>query len=421
MMYKTPYRDLLPPLSTEELAALRADVKASNGVRDSACVDEEGNVLDGHHRLEIDPNCPVRVIEGLSPAEKEAFVFRANFVRRNLSPSQKNEARRKMKATAKRLREENPKKWTQKRVAEVLGVARNTVSTWFPEKPSTTNVSADNVSKPTVPSPPKPDARVKINPAAKPAIAAEVKAGKSQAQVAADLGVSQQAVSRIVAEETKKAAVKQQQQDAVRRLAGNIVGIHHGDFRKLASVVPDISVDMIFTDPPYDEESISLYGDLAQFATRVLKPGGWCLAYSGQRFLHDVMNSMEPPLTFGWTFGITHNGGDLRFRKYKLYNGWKPILGFYKPPLVVWWDWFSDMIVGGGREKDSHEWQQAESEATHFIDALCIKGGVVCDPFCGSGTTCLAARKSGRQWIGFEIDAVHVNTARARTGDQYAA
>ena len=36
-----------------------------------------------------------------------------------------------MKAAAKKLREEDARKNTQKRVAELFGVARNTVSTWF--------------------------------------------------------------------------------------------------------------------------------------------------------------------------------------------------------------------------------------------------------------------------------------------------
>lgn len=38
--------------------------------------------------------------------------------------------------TAKKLREEDTKKWTQKRIAAELGVARNTVSVWFSKLPS---------------------------------------------------------------------------------------------------------------------------------------------------------------------------------------------------------------------------------------------------------------------------------------------
>src|SRR5512146_2321359 len=85
---RTPYRDLLPPLSREEFAALRADIRA-HGVRDPVIVDENDAVLDGHNRLRIDRDAPRRLVRGLSEAEKQAFTFRANFSRRNLSPAQK--------------------------------------------------------------------------------------------------------------------------------------------------------------------------------------------------------------------------------------------------------------------------------------------------------------------------------------------
>ena len=105
---KTKYCELLPPLTTEELGALKASINA-DGIRVPIWVDEDGNILDGKHRYAIDKNAPRQVIEGLSESEKLAFVFNANFARRNLSTSQKNEARKKMKAIAKQLREENTK------------------------------------------------------------------------------------------------------------------------------------------------------------------------------------------------------------------------------------------------------------------------------------------------------------------------
>ena len=45
----TPYADLLPPLKTSEREALAADIKA-NGVLHPVVIDENGNILDGHHR-----------------------------------------------------------------------------------------------------------------------------------------------------------------------------------------------------------------------------------------------------------------------------------------------------------------------------------------------------------------------------------
>ena len=47
----------------------------------------------------------------------------------------------------------------------------------------------------------------------------------------------------------------------------------------------------------------------------------------------------------------------------------------------------------------------------------CRKGhepGIVLDPFCGSGTACLVAKKLGRRWIGIDIKAEYCKMARKR-------
>ena len=49
------------------------------------------------------------------------------------------------------------------------------------------------------------------------------------------------------------------------------------------------------------------------------------------------------------------------------------------------------------------------------ILAGCPKGGIVCDPFFGTGTTGLAARKLGRHFIGIELKPEYVRLARQRS------
>jgi site-specific DNA-methyltransferase (cytosine-N4-specific) len=49
-----------------------------------------------------------------------------------------------------------------------------------------------------------------------------------------------------------------------------------------------------------------------------------------------------------------------------------------------------------------------------FILAGCPEGGVVLDPFAGSGTTCVVAKKLGRHYIGVEINPEYCEIARRR-------
>jgi hypothetical protein len=193
-------------------------------------------------------------------------------------------------------------------------------------------------------------------------------------------------------------------------------GIIHGNMRDVGAQIPDNSIDLIFTDPPYPQEFLPLFGELSTLANRVLKPGGVCIAYSGQIFLPQVMDALGTKLDYLWTCAIRHTGGNERIFKANVNTGWKPLLMFVKPPLKPYWDSFID-IVSGGKEKSDHEWQQAEAEAAHFVKALCPAGGVVLDPFAGSGTTLVAAKKLGLGYIGIEIDIEHVVKVEDRLND----
>jgi site-specific DNA-methyltransferase (adenine-specific) len=53
-----------------------------------------------------------------------------------------------------------------------------------------------------------------------------------------------------------------------------------------------------------------------------------------------------------------------------------------------------------------------------LIQLYSYEGEVVLDPFMGSGQTALAARKSGRRYVGYETNAGYVKRARARIAEQ---
>lgn len=187
-----------------------------------------------------------------------------------------------------------------------------------------------------------------------------------------------------------------------------------GDFKEIGQRIPDDSVDLIFTDPPYAR--VDLYGALAEFGKRALRPGGLCLAYSGEYHLPQIFEVLAEHLQYLWTCAIWHTGGEQQFIPLKIRIGWKPILAFYKPPKTVWWDWFSD-ATSGGKDKRFHDWQQSEAEAAHYLTSLCPAGGLVVDPMCGTGTTLIAAKKLGLQYIGIDEDISQVRVAQARLGN----
>lgn len=51
------------------------------------------------------------------------------------------------------------------------------------------------------------------------------------------------------------------------------------------------------------------------------------------------------------------------------------------------------------------------------ITAGCPQGGVVLDPFCGSGSTCIAAEKRNRDYVGIDINEKYITEAAKKLGE----
>lgn len=72
-----------------------------------------------------------------------------------------------------------------------------------------------------------------------------------------------------------------------------------------------------------------------------------------------------------------------------------------------------------GREKGIHHGEVMALElAEHLVALACPPGGLVLDPFAGSGSTALAARKLGRRSISIEIDPTHAAECARRLAQQ---
>jgi hypothetical protein len=118
------------------------------------------------------------------------------------------------------LWEQDPKKYTQAKVAAILGVARETVRDWFGTNCGTANTSP-------------PYARVKVPVEARPKLVERLET-ETVSQVAPDYGISERQVKNIHTKERKQAAAK-----ARKAVVGDDMGIVKGDFRKLFDRVAD--------------------------------------------------------------------------------------------------------------------------------------------------------------------------------------
>lgn len=191
-----------------------------------------------------------------------------------------------------------------------------------------------------------------------------------------------------------------------------------GDLAAASREIEPESVDLIFTDPPYDEGAIQSYGDLASLAARILKPGGSLICYAGHYALPDIFPLMTPHLRFWWTLALEHTGNSARLPGKWVFVGWKPLLWFVKDSRRDN-EYISDLFRSKQPDKTLHPWQQDVSEALYFIEHLTSNGDLVLDPFCGSGTTLIAGVQIGRRVIGIDRDPAALETSRERLDEYY--
>lgn len=418
-MLTHPAAEIPPPLAKEDLDALRASIAEVGLLRPILLFD--GKIIDGRNRyavcveLGIEPK-----YETYSGSLTPLDLVKANLAHRHMTAGQKAitsiaiaeyeavEAKERQRQGYKqRARTEN--QHTKKSAGLVANLPQGAVA---PVPGSDIARALDRGEIDCL-----RDQREAKKEAKKPA-------PKSRDKAAAITGASARNVStakKLQAEAPDLAAevatgktsihaadrkLKERQQRAELEAVVTIElpeGLHAGDFRELSAQIPDNSVDLVFTDPPYDRDSAPLYGDAARIAARILKPGGSFIAYTGQVNLPEVLATCSEHLRYWWTIAGVHSGGNQIMNKYGIRCGWKPLVWFVKGTRGDVQSVLFD-VVTGDREKQSHEWQQAESEARYYIENLTFPGGVVVDFFGGGGTTMVAAKALDRRCIMFEIN-----------------
>ena len=185
-----------------------------------------------------------------------------------------------------------------------------------------------------------------------------------------------------------------------------------GDFRQLYRELKPESVDCIITDPPYAEDSLPLYSDLAKIASYLLKPNKSLLVISGLMYLPRLLNRLGEYLSYQWVISFKMGNGTARVWERKVCQVWKPILWFVKGEYNG--EWVTDFIQSEKVEKSMDEWQQPKAVTTKLLDFFTKPNDVILDPMMGMGTTGISAIDNGRRFIGYELDQAHFDIANGR-------
>ena len=185
--------------------------------------------------------------------------------------------------------------------------------------------------------------------------------------------------------------------------------VGHTDLETYYPTMKENSVDLIFTDPQYDRDSLPIYSVLGKASSSRTQARRQLVCYVGTYALPEILRYLEDAgLTFWWQIIVKHTGAAARMHKQKVWVKQKPLVWFVNGNKSNAPEDIGDYIESTPPDKVRHKWQQSTVEAEYVIKHLTVENQLVMDPFAGSGTTALAALKLNRRFITFDKDA---NTA----------
>lgn len=199
----------------------------------------------------------------------------------------------------------------------------------------------------------------------------------------------------------------------------------HGDCTALMRRMERDCVDFILTDPPYitryrgrDGRTVA-NDDNARWLKpafhemhRVLKPGSFCVSFYGWHKADLFITAWRAAglRIVGHIVFRKHYASSARFLRYEHEQAYLLAKGDVTPPTKP----ISDVIDFAYTGNRLHPTQKPVAALQPLIETFCPRGGLVLDPFCGSGSTLVAARDLGRDYLGIELSAAHHHTASDR-------
>jgi len=397
---------LFPELNTIEFERLKTDI-AENGVLVPVEIDENGNTLDGHHRIKIWnelksegiklEDYPRLVRGGMTEDEKINHVRRLNLLRRHLS----NEDR---KPHLLKLLETN----TIEDVAKETGIPKSTIHRITKDEFSQMGKVIGKDGK-TYPRTKKPRTTIFAK-------------NKRQEQKTTENLQLVNPGGTLESRQLGRKASTYQREHEIAQLREDLPDkteryeLYQKSCEEMAETLGPESVDCIITDPPYPYEFIKTFSELSKTASIVLKPGGYCLVMSGQSHLPDVMKRLSENLQYHWCGAYITTGSHTNIHQRKTSTGWKPILWYQKGKYDGRYIG-CDVFKSTGNDKDHHFWGQNVAGFNEMVQSYCNPGKIILDPFVGGGTTGVAALENGCYFIGSDIDKNSIKKTSNRLND----
>ena len=205
--------------------------------------------------------------------------------------------------------------------------------------------------------------------------------------------------------------------------------INHSDALSLIPGLPEESIDLILADPPYGAGQNCKYGQTKrgiagnaspllgllaiERSLAVLKTNRFCLFFLGQKhlpFIDAYLRSYSSAKLRGyivWDKQVMGMGHGVRPRHEVI-----AVLEKGKPQYT---NLGIPSVISFRRSNYIHHPNEKPVELMKWlIHNFSAIDDVVFDPFAGCGTTCVAAKLSGRRFIGVEIEEQYVAIGRHR-------
>ena len=109
--------------------------------------------------------------------------------------------------------------------------------------------------------------------------------------------------------------------------------------------------------------------------------------------------------------GITSSYGTTSRKKEYVTSTW----GVGKIPSSVWNEFFTGGQISS-KERTGYPTQKPLALLERIIKVSSNEGDMVLDPFCGCATTCVAAEKLNRRWIGIDVSVKAYELVKCRLG-----